>query len=60
MEDETPRAELIRLRKAQHKARQDEVYGGMSPVEKAEYYSRAERIRELEKAEPQWGSPVVR
>jgi hypothetical protein len=48
MEDETPHAELLRLRKAQDKARQDEVYGGMSHAEKAEYYSRAERIRELE------------
>jgi hypothetical protein len=48
MEDETPRTELIRLRNAQSKARQDEVYGGLSPTERAEYNSRAERIRELE------------
>jgi hypothetical protein len=55
MEYETPHDELVRLRKAQTKARQNEVYGGMSPVEKAEYYSRADRIRELEKGEAQIG-----
>jgi hypothetical protein len=55
MEDETPRDELVRLIKAQRKARQDEVYGGMSNAEKAESYSRAERIRELEKREAQIG-----
>jgi hypothetical protein len=49
MADETPDDELVRLRKAQRKARQDEVYGGMSRTERAEYDSRAERIRELEK-----------
>jgi hypothetical protein len=48
MEDETPHDELVRLRKAQIKARQNEVYGGLSHAEQAEYNSRAARIRELE------------
>jgi hypothetical protein len=48
MEDETPRAELMRLLKAQLKARRDEVFGGLSHAEQAEYNRRSERIRELE------------
>jgi hypothetical protein len=49
MKDETPHDELVRLRKAQLRALQNEVYGGMSHTEKAEYDSRAERIHDLEK-----------
>jgi hypothetical protein len=48
MEDETPYDELVRLRKAQINALQNEIYGGLSRAEKAEYNRRAERIRELE------------
>ena len=45
---ETPKSELARLRKEQRQARQDEVYGGFSKSERAEYDSRAERIHELD------------
>ena len=48
MEDETHHAEVVRLRKAQIKALENEVYGGLSRAEKAAYDKRAERIRELE------------
>jgi hypothetical protein len=37
MEDQSPSAELARLRKQQHKTRQNEVYGGLSQNERAEY-----------------------
>jgi hypothetical protein len=45
---EKPEAELERLLKEQHKAQRDEVFGGFSPTERAEYEERAARIRELE------------
>ena len=48
MLEEKPQFELIRLRKEQNKARQDEVFGGLSPAERAEYNGKAERIHELE------------
>jgi hypothetical protein len=48
MEDETPHDELVRLLKAQLKARRDEVFGGLSHAEQAGYNRRSERIRELE------------
>jgi hypothetical protein len=41
-------SELIRLRKDQTKARQDEVFGGLSPAERAEFNGKAERIHKLE------------
>jgi hypothetical protein len=41
-------SELARLRKKQQQAQQEEVYGGFSKSERAEYDSRAERINELE------------
>jgi hypothetical protein len=47
-EDENPHSELMRLQKAQSKARQDEVFGGLSHAEQAEYNSRARRIHELD------------
>ena len=50
MSDENPRSELIRLRKAQRKAEQDEIYGGFSKVERAEYDDRGKRglnLREI-------------
>ena len=46
--EENPKSELARLRKKQLQAQQDEVYGGFSKSKRAEYYSRAERINELE------------
>jgi hypothetical protein len=41
-------AELKRLLKEQRKARQDEVFGGFSPAERAEYEGKADRIHALE------------
>jgi hypothetical protein len=48
MVEEKPQSELQRLRKDQSKARQDEVFGGLSLAERAEYNAKAERIHELE------------
>jgi hypothetical protein len=48
MAQEKSQSELIRLRKEQNKARHDEVFGGLSPVELAEYNRKAARIHELE------------
>ena len=45
---ESPKSELARLHNPQRQARQDEVYGGFSKSERAEYDSRAERINELD------------
>ncbi|MCU1304924.1 MAG: hypothetical protein JWQ87_5208 [Candidatus Sulfotelmatobacter sp.] len=42
--------ELALLRSEQRKARQNEVFGGLSKTEQAEFNSRAERIRALESA----------
>jgi hypothetical protein len=47
-EDENPHSELTGLQKAQNKARQDEVFGGLTHAEQTEYNSRAKRIHELE------------
>lgn len=47
--EEDPRSELGRLLKQQHKTRQDELYGGLSRDERAEYDAKAERIDELKK-----------
>jgi hypothetical protein len=43
-----PKSELARLRTEQYKTRQDEVFGGLSHAERAEYDSRKERIHDLE------------
>lgn len=48
MVPEKREAELNRLLKEQHKARQDEVFGGFSPAERAEYEEKADRIHALE------------
>ena len=48
MVPEKREAELKRLLKEQHKARQDEVFGGFSPAERAEYEGKADRIHALE------------
>jgi Skp family chaperone for outer membrane proteins len=45
---ENPKSELARLLKEQRQARQDEVYGGFSKSERAEYDTREERIHELD------------
>jgi hypothetical protein len=49
MANEQSQAELTLLQKDQRKARQDEVFGGLSPVERAEYNWKAERIHTLER-----------
>jgi hypothetical protein len=46
--EENPKAELARLLRQQRQARQDEVFGGLSHTEQAEYDSRAKRIHELD------------
>jgi hypothetical protein len=48
MATEKPESELTRLRKEQNKTQQDEVFGGLSPAERAEYNGKAQRINELE------------
>jgi hypothetical protein len=48
MEQESPHPELMRLLREQLRARQNEIYGGLSQAEQAEYNTRAKRIRELE------------
>ena len=45
---EKPESELRRLRVEQDKTRRDEVFGGLSPAERAEYEKKANRIRTLE------------
>jgi protein subunit release factor B len=47
MRNETPFSELIRLRKEQTKAREDEVFVGLSPAERSQYDQRTKRINEL-------------
>ena len=48
MVEENPQFELIRLRKEQNKARHDEVFGGLSPAERAAYNRKSGRIHELQ------------
>jgi hypothetical protein len=48
MDRETPRAEVLRLVKELRKARQDEIFGGLSLSERADYDRKANRISELE------------
>jgi hypothetical protein len=48
MTEENPQSELTRLRKEQNKARDDEVFGGLSPAELVVYNGKAKRIHELE------------
>jgi len=48
MVEEKPESELKRLRKEQSTTRQDEVFGGLSKAEGAEYDRKTERIYELE------------
>jgi hypothetical protein len=53
MQTKTPQLELDRLRQQQSKARQDEVFGGLSKAERAGYNARQDRIRELERDLPE-------
>jgi hypothetical protein len=48
MPKEEPEFELKRLRTDQDKTRRDEVFGGLSPAERTEYYRKRKRINELE------------
>jgi hypothetical protein len=48
MEHETPQTEVIRLIREQNRTREDEVFGGLSPVERAEYNKKSQRINDLE------------
>jgi hypothetical protein len=48
MDRETPQAEVLRLLKELHKTRQNEIFGGLSVTEWAEYHRKANRISELE------------
>ena len=48
MANQKLQSELTRLRKQQAKARQDEIFGGFSRAERAEYDARANRIHDVE------------
>jgi hypothetical protein len=48
MRTEAPYLELDRLRKEQAQTRADEVFGGLSPKERAAYDVRQNRIHRLE------------
>jgi hypothetical protein len=45
---EKSESELTRLLREQKTTRQDEVFGGLSSAERAEYNGKEERIHELE------------
>jgi hypothetical protein len=47
LERENPQAEVLRLLKELNKARQDEIFGGLSAVERADYNRKAERIGDI-------------
>ncbi len=48
MEKVKPESELEQLRKKQRITRQNEIFGGLTKAERAEYNARAKRIGELE------------
>ncbi|MGB8581748.1 MAG: hypothetical protein WCD47_13065 [Candidatus Sulfotelmatobacter sp.] len=48
MDRETPRAEVLRLLKELRKTRHDEIFGGLSLSERADYDKKSNRISELE------------
>ena len=48
MAREKPESELKRLRTEQNQTRRDEVFGGLSPAERAAYDRKSKRIYELE------------
>jgi hypothetical protein len=47
--DEHPKSELARLHKQQYKTQRDQVYGGLSQAERAEYDRTTKRIDKLKK-----------
>jgi hypothetical protein len=49
MAEKKRQSELKRLRAEQYKTLQDEVYGGLSRSEQAEYNRKSDRIHELER-----------
>ena len=48
MKNEFQQTELLRLRNEQAKTRRDELFGGLSPAERAAYDRKQRRIHELE------------
>jgi hypothetical protein len=48
MDRETPQVEVLRLLRELHKILQDEIFGGLSLAERADYDRKANRISELE------------
>jgi hypothetical protein len=48
MKSETPKLELKRLRRQQAQTRADEVFGGLSSAERADYDVKQDRIHELQ------------
>jgi len=49
MSVESEETEIKRLRREQAKVRRDEVFGGLSPDERAAYEIRERRLRELQR-----------
>ena len=48
MAEKNPQSELTRLRNQQLETRENEVFGGLSQAERAEYDTRTKRIHELD------------
>ena len=48
MSNESPEAEMLRLRQEQAQARRNEIFGGLTCEERAAYESKQKRLRELE------------
>jgi hypothetical protein len=48
MEKETPQTEIMRLLREQIQSREEEVFGGLSRAERAEYNRKSARINHLE------------
>lgn len=47
MATQDPKHELKSLRAEQDKTRRNEIFGGLSPTERADYYRESDRIHEL-------------
>jgi hypothetical protein len=62
VQNETEQSELSRLRKEQAKTRHDEVFGGLTSVERAAYDIKQDRICELERrlSKPGWQQGNIR
>ena len=48
MSNESPQAEMLRLRQEQAQARRNEIFGGLTSEERAAYEIKQKRLRELE------------